>query len=81
MGPRVSQLLATLCVALSLALFALGGADPTCVFCLRTLSYSRPMEIVGPVLDTVVVSHAIVGASCEELGAYKHGFTAPFYYV
>jgi hypothetical protein len=39
------------------------------------------MEIVGPVLDTVVVSHAIVGTSCEELGAYKHGFTAPFYYV
>jgi hypothetical protein len=59
--------LATLCIALSLALFSLGGVDPTGGFCLRTLSYSRPTAIMGPILNTVVVSHTIVGTSCEEL--------------
>jgi hypothetical protein len=43
----VCQLLATLCVTLSLALFALCGADPTGRFCLRTLSSSRPTTIMG----------------------------------
>jgi hypothetical protein len=38
-------------------------------FCLGTLSSSRPMAIEGPILDTVVITYAIiVGASCEELG-------------
>jgi hypothetical protein len=45
-GPRVCQLLATLCVSLFLALFALGGANPTDGFCLRTLSFGRPMTIM-----------------------------------
>jgi hypothetical protein len=65
-GPQVCQLLATLCVALSLALFALGGADPTGGFCLRNLSFSKPMAIMGPVLDTVVIFHDIEGMVCEE---------------
>jgi hypothetical protein len=64
-GPRVCQLLATLYVALSLALFALGGADPTGGFCLRTVSFSRPMTITGSILDTVAVSHAVEGVVCE----------------
>jgi hypothetical protein len=42
----VCQLLATLCVALSLAMFALGGADPTGGLFLRTLSIGRPTAIV-----------------------------------
>jgi hypothetical protein len=42
----VCQLLATLCAALSLTLFALGGADLTGGFCLRTLSFGRPTTIV-----------------------------------
>jgi hypothetical protein len=54
---------------LSLALFALGGDDMTGGFCLGTLSSSRPMAIEGPILDTVVITYAIiVGASFEELG-------------
>jgi hypothetical protein len=68
MGSRVHQLLATLCVILSLTLFALDGTDPTGRFCLRTMSYSRATTIVEPILDTVVVSCAVVGTSCEELG-------------
>jgi hypothetical protein len=42
----VCQLIDTLCVALSLALFALGGADPTGGFCLRTLSIDRSTACV-----------------------------------
>jgi hypothetical protein len=38
-GQGKYQLLATLCVASSPALFALGNADPTSEFCLRTLSF------------------------------------------
>jgi hypothetical protein len=68
MGPRMRQLLATLCVASSLALFAQGGADPTGRRCLRTLSCCRPMTIVWLILDTVVVFHDIEGTSCEESG-------------
>jgi hypothetical protein len=68
MGTRVRQLLATLYVALSLTLFALGGANPTGGFGLITLSYSRPMIIVGPILNTVVVSCIVVGTLCEALG-------------
>jgi hypothetical protein len=72
MGPRVCQLLVTLCVTLSLTLFALGDADLTSGFCLKTLSFSRPTTIVGPILDIVVISHAMEGPVHEELGACKH---------
>jgi hypothetical protein len=60
-------LLATLCVTLSLALFALGDADSTGGFCLRTLRFGRPMTNVGPILDVVVIPRAVVvGTTCEE---------------
>jgi hypothetical protein len=70
MGSQVRQLLATLCVTLSHTLFALGGADSTDGFCHRTLSYSRSTTIVGPILDTVDVSHFVMGTLCEELGRH-----------
>jgi hypothetical protein len=63
MGPRKRQLLSTLYVAL----FALGGADSTGGFCLRTLSNSRPTTIVRHILDTVAISHTVDGTSCKEL--------------
>jgi hypothetical protein len=66
MGRQVYQLLATLCVALSLTLFALGIADSTGGFCLRTLSFSRPTTIMGPILDMVAVFHDVEGVICEE---------------
>jgi hypothetical protein len=68
MGPRMHQLVATLCVTLFLALFALGGFDPTDGFCLRTLSYCRPTIIMWLNLDMVTISHEVEGALCEELG-------------
>jgi hypothetical protein len=69
MGSRVAPQLVTLCVALSLALFSLGGPDPGGWFFLRILRFGRPMAIVGPILDTVVISHAIVvGTMCVESG-------------
>jgi hypothetical protein len=67
-GPGKRQLLAILYVALSLALSALGGADPTGGFCLGTLSSRRPTVIVGPILDMVVVFHVVEGMMCEESG-------------
>jgi hypothetical protein len=70
MGSQVRQLLVILCVTLSLALFTLGDADLTDGFYLRTLRYSRPMTIMGPVLDIIIVSRVIVDTSCEELGWY-----------
>jgi hypothetical protein len=52
---------------LSLALFALGGADLTDGFCIGTLSFGRPMTIVGPVLDMIAISHVVeVGMMYEE---------------
>jgi uncharacterized integral membrane protein len=66
MGPQVCQLLATYYVTLSLTLFALGGADLTDEFCLRTLSFSGLTVIVGLILGTVVVSHVVEGGICEE---------------
>jgi hypothetical protein len=53
---------------LSLALFALGGADPTSEFYLITLSFVVSSAIVGLVLDTIVVSCDVEGMPCEELG-------------
>jgi hypothetical protein len=49
------QMLATLCVTSSLALFPLRGSDPTGRFHLGTLSIAAPSAIVRPVLDTVAV--------------------------
>jgi hypothetical protein len=61
------QLLVTLYVALCLALLDLGGSDPTSVFCLRTVSFGRPLRIEGPVGDMTSISHAIIaGVMCEE---------------
>jgi hypothetical protein len=37
------------------------------------------MVIVGPVLDTVAISRAIVGTSCKELGRHVNmGLLCPF---
>jgi hypothetical protein len=71
MGPWVYQLLATLCVVLSLTLFALSGADLTGGFCLRTLSFSSPWQSCG-ILDMVAASHVVEGVIFEEQGACKH---------
>jgi hypothetical protein len=68
MGSRTCQLVATIYVASSQALFARGGADLAGGFCLQTLSYRRPTTIMGPALDMDVVSHDVVGMSCMELG-------------
>jgi hypothetical protein len=58
---------------LPLALFALGGADLTGGFCLETLSFDRPTTIVGPILDTIVISRVVVvGMMCEEFGRHIH---------
>jgi hypothetical protein len=82
MGPWVCPLLATLCVASSLALFAWGDAGLADGFCLWTQSYCRPMRIVGTILDTVAISCDVVGTSWEELGWHVnmcllHPFIAP----
>jgi hypothetical protein len=82
MGPRMHQMLATLCVTSSLALVALGGRDPTSGFHLETLSVAGPSAIARPILDTLVVSHDVEGTSCEELGwrvnsCLLHLFTMP----
>jgi hypothetical protein len=66
MGPQMRQMLATVCVALSLALVALGSSDSTSGFHLGTLSVAGPSTIVGPVLDTVVVSCDVERTLCEE---------------
>jgi hypothetical protein len=46
MGLWMCQLVATPCVASSLALVALGGSDLSGGFCLRTLSIGRPTVVV-----------------------------------
>jgi hypothetical protein len=56
-------MLGSLCVTSSLAL---GGSDPTSRFHLRTLSIAGPLVIMGPILDMVVISHDVEGASCGE---------------
>jgi hypothetical protein len=69
MGPWIVPVTGhPLCIALSLALFAVGGAIPIDGFCLRTMSDSRHTTIMGPILDMVVVSYIVGGTSCEELG-------------
>jgi hypothetical protein len=61
----MSQLLATLCVALSLTL---GGSNQSSEFRLRRVSFSRtPLAIDGLVGDMVYVSLVVtVGAMREE---------------
>jgi hypothetical protein len=64
---------------LSLTLFYRGGVDLTVGFCLRTLSYSRLTAIVGPILDTIVVSCVVLGLSWEKLGRHINmGLLHPF---
>jgi hypothetical protein len=63
MGPQNVQLQTTICVTLSLALFALGGVDPTSRFCLRTLTFAGPSAIMGPVWGIVVISHAVIASA------------------
>jgi hypothetical protein len=66
-GPVKCQLLVTPCVSLFLTLFAPGSSDPTGGFYLGTLSFAGPLTIVGPVWDTVTISHAVIaGVMCEE---------------
>jgi hypothetical protein len=65
-GVPVRQLLTILYIALSLALFPLGGVELIDGFCFRTLSFGRPTAIMGPILDSVAISHAVEGMICEE---------------
>jgi hypothetical protein len=61
------QLLATLCVILSLTLIALGISDLTSRFHLRTLSFGRPLGNYGTYLGYELRIRAVVaGAICEE---------------
>jgi hypothetical protein len=77
-GPRKCQLLATPWFALSLSMIALGGSGLSGGFRLITLSVGRTIN--GTILDTVVVSRDVEGASYEELGwRVKLKFTVPFY--
>jgi hypothetical protein len=67
MGPRMCYMLATLCVASSLAMVALDSSDLTGGFCLGTLSFAGPLTIVGPIWDMISVSCAVIaGVMCEE---------------
>jgi hypothetical protein len=50
------QLLATLCVASSLALVALDDSNPCSGFQLQTLSFSRPPSYRGLIGDTMYAS-------------------------
>jgi hypothetical protein len=68
MGLRMCQLVATPCVASSLAL---GSSDLSGGFCIRTLSIGRPTVIVLPILDMVSVSLDEEGMICEEWGSVK----------
>jgi hypothetical protein len=67
MGYLMRQLLATICVALSLTLVALDNSDPSNGFLLRSLSFIMIPTIEGPIGDTTYVSLVgTVGAICEE---------------
>jgi hypothetical protein len=57
MGLQMRQLLATLCVTSSLTLVALSGSD---------LTGGYPTAVMGPILDTVVISCDVEGASYKE---------------
>jgi hypothetical protein len=67
MGPQMRQMLDALCVALSLTLVALGGSDLIVRFWLGTLSVRGPSTIMGPIWDTIFVSHVVIAVvMCEE---------------
>jgi hypothetical protein len=68
MGLQMCQLLAALCVTSSLSLVTPGGSDLTGGFCLQPLALADPSAIMGPILDMVVVSCDVEGASCEGSG-------------
>jgi hypothetical protein len=69
MGHRLRQLLATICVASSLALVALGGSDPTWrVLPSNPELWQTLRQWWAPFLDTVAISHDVKGVSYEESG-------------
>jgi hypothetical protein len=68
--------LATLYVALSLALFALSSTDSAGRLSLRTLSFGRPTTIVRLILDTVAISHDVEGTTCGESGRHVRVYNA-----
>jgi hypothetical protein len=51
MGLRMCQLVATLCVASSLTLVALGNSDPLMGFAFEPCTFTDPTAIMGPILD------------------------------
>jgi hypothetical protein len=69
----------TLCVTLSLTLFALGGADLIDGFCLKTLSFGKSTAILEPILDTIGVSLDVAGMMCEESGRRLSVYSALYY--
>jgi hypothetical protein len=80
MGPWMHQMLATLCVTLSLSLVALGDSDPTGQFCLATLSFGRLLINHGAHFG--YGCHILRCRGCIVWGvrvARKLIFTAPFY--
>jgi hypothetical protein len=68
---QMCQVVATPCVAWSLALVPFGGSDPSGRFHLQILNIGGPTIIVSPVLDTVAVSLDVEGVIREEQGACK----------
>jgi hypothetical protein len=60
--PAVGHLL---CCSIPHSIFS-GRTDMTSGFCLRTLSFSRPIAIMWPILDTVIISCTVEGVICEE---------------
>jgi hypothetical protein len=72
MGLQMRQLLATLYLTSSRALVALGGSDPTSGFCLRTLSFDRPLDSHG--------AHFGYGCRIPRCRG-RVVFTTPFYSV
>jgi hypothetical protein len=79
-GIRKCQLLATPCVALSLALFALGDSDLTGGFHLGTLSIGRPLSNHWANFVYGFRIPQCGGCFIRGVGvAHKLVFTAPFY--
>jgi hypothetical protein len=76
----MGQMLATLCVALSLALFALGGSDPTGEFRLGTMSICRPLNNHGAYFGYDCHIPRCRGRIMRGVGVTcKLMFTTPFY--
>jgi hypothetical protein len=82
MGHRMRQLLATHCVASSLALVALGSSDLTqWVLPSNTELLADPVIIVGPISD--MVSYPVMYRMCRMRSRMirKIVFTVPFYHA